>query len=371
MPNEELMQDKPKIGTVGGEALMEGIMMRGPEGKAAISLRLPDGSIETTLKKINLPSDRCKILGWPLIRGPVNLVSSMAFGMKCMMESTEKVTEGIMEEAAAEGEKMSKLDKWIDAHFGPKMMTVITVIGAVLGIGLAVVMFSMLPRLTYDGIAWLVARFAGEGVNLDAFQAVIEGVVRISLFVLYMFCMSLLKDIRRVFQYHGAEHKAIYCYEAGLELTVENVRAQSRLHPRCGTSFLFVVLLLSIAVGVTLSSTPVVSDWWRHDNLAISTGMRLLMLPLIMALGYEFIRFAGKHLDNPIMRALSFPGVSMQRITTKEPDDKVIEVGIVALKAALGMPYEEETNDYEPRDFAPPDFTPPSDADSPTETVAE
>ena len=318
MANEE---QEVKIGAVGGEALMEGIMMRGPKG-AAVSLRLPDGSIETTLKQVKLPADRCKAFGWPLIRGPVNLVYSMAFGYKCMMESAEKATEGLMEEAESE----SKLDKWIEAHFGPTMMKVIGIVGVVLGLGFAMFMFAFLPSLVYDGIV----RLAGD----IGFRALIEGLVRIVLFVGYMALMSLLKDIRRVFQYHGAEHKAIFCYEAGLPLTVENVKAQSRLHPRCGTSFLFVVILLSILVSAILSI--LIPGLWASPNLLVRFPMRLLMMPLLMAFGYEFIRFAGKHLNNPIMRALSFPGVSMQRITTKEPDDQVIEVGIAALNAALG-----------------------------------
>ena len=333
MTNEEMApqeQEQPKIGTVGGEALMEGIMMRGPEGRAAISLRLHNGRIETTLKRVKLPAERSKILGWPLIRGPVNLVSSMAFGYKCLMESAEKVTEGVMEAAEEEGEELSKFDQWLESH--PKVMKAFTVIGGVLGVALAIGLFFFLPTLVYDGIA----RLAGD----IGWRAVIEGLVRIAIFVLFMFLTSLLKDIRRTYQYHGAEHKAIYCYESGLALTVENVRAQSRLHPRCGTSFLFVVLILSILVSVLLS--VLFPALWLSDILALRMAARFLMLPLLMALGYEFIRFAGKHLKNPVVRALSFPGKSMQRITTKEPDDKIIEVAIVALKAALGQPYEEE-----------------------------
>jgi len=337
-------QPKEKTVTVGGEALMEGIMMRGPEG-AAVSLRCADGTIETKLKQVKSPADHCKILGWPLIRGPVNLVYSMAFGYKCMMESAEKATEGMLDE----GESQSKIDKWIDAHFGPKMMAVISAIGIVLGVALALGLFVLLPTLAYDGIV----RLAGP----IGWRAVIEGAIRVILFVAYMFVVSLQKDIRRVFMYHGAEHKAIYCHEAGLPLTVENVRAQSRLHPRCGTSFLFVVILLSILVSAILSA--LFPALWLSEIIWLRVGARFLVLPLLMALGYEFIRFAGKHLRNPLVRALSFPGLSMQRITTKEPDDKIIEVGVVALKAALGLPYEEEKE--------PEDDNKPSDENSPGE----
>ena len=346
MTNEEMapqeQKEQPKIGTVGGEALMEGIMMRGPEG-AAMSLRLPNGRIETKLKEIKLPADRCKILGWPLIRGPVNLVSSMVFGYKCMMESAEVVTAGIIEET--DTEELGKIDRWIEKHFGPRMMRVLSVIGVVLGIGFALGVFVLLPTLIYDGIV----RLTGD----IGWRAVIEGLVRISLFVLFMFLTSLTSDIRRVFQYHGAEHKAIYCYEAGLELTVENVKAQKRLHPRCGTSFLFVVILLSILVSALLS--VLFPALWLSDIILLRMAARFMMLPLLMALGYEFIRFAGKHLKNPLVRALSFPGMCMQRITTKEPDDDIIEVGIVALKAALGMPYEEPEEEAEDDDDTPGD----------------
>ena len=324
---EEKIEEKIEIGKVGGEALMEGIMMRGPKG-AAISLRLADGSIETGLKDSKLPSEKYKILGWPLIRGPVSLIYSMVFGYKCMMESAEKATEGLMDSGEVVSE--SKLDKWLEAHFGPKMMTAITVIGTVLGIALAVGLFFVLPTYAFKGINHL----AGGGIA--NWKAVIEGLIRIVLFVGYMFAMSQIKDIRRVFQYHGAEHKSIFCYESGLPLTVENVRAQSRFHPRCGTSFLFVMILLGMIVSaVLLLLFPQLKD---HNALWIA--IKILQFPLIMAFGYEFIRFAGKHLKNPFVRALSFPGLAMQRITTKEPDDDIIEVGIEALKAALGRPFE-------------------------------
>ena len=334
----------PAKPAVGGEALMEGIMMRGPE-QAATAIRLPNGNIETKIIPITLPKDKCKLLGWPLIRGPVNLVHSMAFGIKCLMESAEKAVDGIMDEDSSE----SKLDRWIEKHFGPKMMTVIGVIGAVLGVVLMLGLFLLLPTLLYDQV---VLRLFGD----IGWRAVIEGVIRMMLFVGYMWLTSLLKDIQRVFAYHGAEHKAIFAYEAGLELTVENVRKQSRLHPRCGTSFIFMVIVLSILVSALLSA--LVPQLWAADNLLIRMPIRLLMMPVLMALGYEFIRLAGKFINNPITRALSFPGKCMQRITTKEPDDSMIEIGIVALKCALNMPCDEflvkndqeENHDTKPSD---------------------
>ena len=346
-------EEKIEIGKVGGEALMEGIMMRGPKG-AAISLRLPDGSIETSVKQSALPGEKYKILGWPLIRGPVSLVYSMVFGYKCMMESAEKATAGIMEEAESE----SKLDKWLEKHFGPKMMAVVTGIGSVLGIALAIGLFMVLPTYAFKGINYLA------GGSLDSWRALIEGGIRILLFVGYMFAMSQIPDIRRVFQYHGAEHKSIFCYEYGLPLTVENVRAQKRFHPRCGTSFLFVMLLLGMVVSaVLLKLFPELKD---HNALWIA--VKFLQFPVIMAFGYEFIRFAGKHLKNPLVRALSFPGLAMQRITTKEPDDGIIEVGIQALKAALGKPYGQAAGDWNEEAG---DDNPPSDPDSAEQPAAE
>ena len=342
MKNKE---KKPE--TVGGEALMEGIMMRGPKG-AAVALRLPGGTLETHIKPSRQPKDISRVLGWPLIRGPVNLVYSMVFGYKCLMESAEKMTEGMMEEAE---EATSKLDKWLEDHMGPKMMAVIGVIGTVLGLGLALGLFVLAPEFLTD----LIGKLAG-GADLSRFKALISGGFRVILFVGYMLVMSYIPDIRRVFQYHGAEHKTIFCYEAGLPLTVENVRRQSRLHPRCGTSFMFLMILLSIFV-----SSLMFAIWPGLAKIAlVRSGIKFLQFPVIMALGYEFIRFAGGHLKNPAVRAISFPGLCMQRITTKEPDDSMIEVGIAALNAAVGnVPVIESGND---------DDTP---GDDPSEDPAE
>jgi len=323
-----------------------------------VALRLADGSIETTMKRSALPSEKHKFLGWPLIRGPVSLVYSMVFGYKCMMESAEKATEGMLESGEAVAE--SKLDKWLEAHFGPKLMAAITGVGMVLGIGVALLLFVWAPEklagLIHDHVA----------ADISRFMPLISGGVRVALFVGYMFVISLQKDIRRVFQYHGAEHKAIFCYEYGLPLTVENVRAQSRFHPRCGTSFMFLMILLSILV----SSLIMVPDAWREflkGNTWVRMAVRIAQFPLIMAFGYEFIRFAGKHLKNPIVRAISFPGLAMQRITTKEPGDDIIEVGIQALTAALGRPFEARIPAKKEEAEEPAIDDPGSDTDSPEE----
>ena len=318
--------------SVGGQALMEGVMMQGPEG-TAMALRLPDGSIETQLKKVKLLRDKYKFFRIPFIRGPVNFVEQMIFGYKCLMESAEKTTDI---ESGSE-EEMSKLDKWITDHFGPKMMTVIGVIAMVIAMVVGFFLFMWLPSFVADLIL---------GENNNTWKPAIEGVMRIVIFITYMYLSSLMKDIKRLFMYHGAEHKSIFCYEKGLELTVENVKKQKRFHPRCGTSFIFLSLIVSIVI-----STTVVLIWptIRNEEMRwIWMGIKILILPLIMSVGYELIRLAGKH-DNVITRIISAPGTLMQRITTKEPTDDIIEVGIASLKVSLGLE-EENINKKEKSD---------------------
>lgn len=314
------MSDNKKY-SVGGQALMEGIMMNGPEG-VAMALRLPDGNIETQLKHVTLLKDKYKIFRLPFIRGPVNFVEQMIFGYKCLMESAEKTT--ALEDG--EEEEMSKLDKWLSDHFGPKMMAVIGVISMVIAMVMGFFLFMWLPSFVADLIL-------GEGSN--TWKPAIEGVMRIIIFITYMYLTSLMKDIKRLFMYHGAEHKSIFCYEKGLDLTVENVKKQKRFHPRCGTSFIFLTLIVSIII-----STVIVVIWpeIRNEKM-IWMCIKVLTLPLIMSVGYELIRIAGKH-DNILTRIISAPGTLMQHITTKEPTDDIIEVGIASLKVALGIEQE-------------------------------
>ena len=306
--------------SVGGQALMEGIMMNGPEG-VAMALRMPDGRIETQLKKVKLLRDKYKIFNLPFIRGPVNFVEQMIFGYKCLMESAEKTT--VIEEGE---EEMSKLDRWLSDHFGPKMMTVIGVISMIIALAFGFFMFLWLPSFIADLIL---------GSESNIWKPAIEGVMRIIIFITYMYLTSLMKDIKRLFMYHGAEHKSIFCYEKGLELTVENVKKQKRFHPRCGTSFIFLTLIVSIII----STTIVIVFPGIRDVKAIWMVVKLLILPLIMSVGYELIRLAGKY-DNKLTKFISLPGTLMQRITTKEPTDDIIEVGIASIKVALGIEKE-------------------------------
>lgn len=308
--------------SVGGQALIEGIMMRGPRG-AAMSVRLPDATIDTEFKDYKQIKDKIKFLGWPIIRGVVSFLESMIFGYKCLMESAEK--SGLDMEEGDE-EEMSRLDRWLSDHFGPKMMTVISAVAMVLGLVLAFVLFFYLPALIFDGLNALT-----KGGILPL-KGVIEGVMRIVIFVAYIALVSQMKDIKRVFGYHGAEHKTIFCYERGEALTVENVRKQSRFHPRCGTSFIFVILIISILVSSLL--LLIFPELGNPGNRILWICIKLLALPVTMGFGYEFIRYAGRH-ENWLTKSLSAPGLWMQRLTTKEPDDSMIEVGIAAFNAVI------------------------------------
>jgi len=304
--------------SVGGQALIEGVMMQGPKG-VATAVRKPDGEILVEPHEVKHAKDKCKILGWPIIRGMVAFIESMILGYRMLMYSAE--VSGMEEIEDAE---MSKFEKWLNDKLGDKLMNIIMGIASVIGFALAFVIFFYLPVLFFNKInEWS----AGA---LTPWQGTIEGVSKIIIFVVYMALVSRMKDIRRTFMYHGAEHKTISCYEAGLELTVENVKKSSRFHPRCGTSFIFVMLIFSIIMSTVLSkifpAIATVRVLWML--------LKLAFIPLLMGIGFEFIKYAGRH-DNLFVKILSAPGLWMQRITTKEPDDDIIEVGIASLKAVI------------------------------------
>ena len=306
--------------SVGGQALIEGIMMMGPKG-AAVSVRCPDGKIDTEILEVKHIKDKIKPLGWPIIRGVVNYVESMMFGYKCLMMSAEKSGLEDLEESE---ENMSKLDKWLSEHMSKKVMNVFTGIASVLGVCLAFLLFFYLPTIAVD----FLNKLANEA--LTNYRALFEGIIRMIIFVAYIALVSLMKDIKRTFMYHGAEHKTIFCYENGLELTIENVKKQSRFHPRCGTSFIFVIIIISVIISSAIS----VAFPELRDQRIIWMSIKLLILPLVTGLGYEFIKFAGRH-DNAFVRFLSAPGLLMQRLTTKEPDESMIEVAIEAFTSVI------------------------------------
>ena len=306
--------------SVGGQALIEGIMMMGPEG-AAVSVRTPNGSIDTEKVPVKHLKDKFKFLGLPIIRGIVNYIESMIFGYKCLMMSAEKSG---LDDIDASDENQSKLDKWLSDHINEKFMAVLTGVASVLGMGLAFVLFFYLPTISVKFINSLT-----DG-DLTNFKALFEGIIRMCIFVAYIALVSLMKDIKRTFMYHGAEHKTIFCYENGLDLTVENVKKQSRFHPRCGTSFIFVIIIISVIISSAIS----VTFKGLHENTVLWMAVKLLILPLIAGISYEFIKYAGKH-DNIIVKILAAPGLWMQRLTTKEPDDSMIEVALEAFKAVI------------------------------------
>ena len=300
--------------TCGGQALLEGILMQGPE-KRAIVVRRPNGELSIEEEAVKPRSGLAKL---PFIRGLFIFGGSMVHGMKALMRSAE-----LSDDGSAPEEELTGLDKWISDHFEQdKAMGIIITLAAVLGIAFSIGLFILLPTALTGllGLVW-------TGMPLWV-RSVIEGVLKVAIFMIYLYLCSKMKEIHRVFEYHGAEHKTIYCYENGLELTVENVRKQPRHHPRCGTSFLFVVIAVSIFLSIAVF-TPL-----KIENTFLRMGLHLLMLPLIVGVTYEFNRYVGGH-DGPVCRALRAPGMWMQNFTTFEPDDSMIEVGIEALKRVL------------------------------------
>lgn len=317
---------------IGGQALIEGIMMRGPE-KDAIVVRNAEGiQVETKPRKVR---KKGSFATWPLIRGAVGFFDAQVTGVKALMRSADLSPEENQEEP-------SKFDQWLEKKLGNKKFQELLVgIAVALGLGMSILLFFLLP----DIIVGLFDRWI-EGLLL---QNLIQGAVRITIFLVYMLLVSRMKEMKRVFAYHGAEHKTIRCYEAGLPLTVENVRTQSRKHPRCGTSFLFVVMILSILV-FSLASTVLVilipalklmEGTFLYKLIMI--GFKLLLLPVVVAISFEINRWVGRH-DTFLTKILTAPGLWFQNFTTYEPDDEMIEVGIASLEAVL--PEEEGTDQW-------------------------
>lgn len=312
-----------RLGTVGGQALIEGVMMKSKKRIAMAVRRYDNGQITVRAKDYVGVRQKHKWLNIPILRGVINFIEMLLMSFSTLTESTEML--GIEEEA-----EPGKFEKWLNKVFGKSLMAVISFIAVIIGVGIAIALFFWLPLFIVGGLQnWL-------GFN-DIVRSVLEGFIKIAIFIAYISLTSLLKDIRRTYQYHGAEHKSIFCYEKGLELTVENVKEQRRYHPRCGTSFIFVVLIISI-LGTAILYSAV--DF--GDNTLLRMGSKFLLLPLLVGISFEFIMFAGKH-DNWFTRILSAPGLWMQRITTREPDEDIIEVAIVSLKTAL----IEEFPDFE------------------------
>ena len=301
----------PRCGIVGGQAVLEGVMMKSGN-RYSLAVRTPDGSIK--LDNSTESAGTSKVAKIPLVRGCVNFVKQMSLSMKMLTKSADM--QGIDLD-----EPESKFEEWLADKLGDKLMGVLMAIASVIGVGLSIVLFFVLPTLAAKGIDMLSGGVIGQ---YKVLISVIEGVIRMGIFVGYIALTALMKDIRRTYEYHGAEHKSVACFEAGLELTPENARGCSRFHPRCGTSFIFVMLIISIVVNSFLS--------W--DNMWLRMGSKLLLIPVIVGLGYEFIKYAGRH-TNVFTKILSAPGLWMQRITTREPDDSQLEVALAALRNAI------------------------------------
>jgi len=300
--------------SIGGQALLEGILMMGPQN-IAIAVRKPDGEIIIDKKPAPEKKGAAKI---PVIRGAVNMFRQMVIGVRALMYSADFIE---LEEEQ-DGEEPSKLDAFIEKLFKDKAKDMIIYFSVILSIVFSVGLFILLPNV----IAGLFPfdRDTGTGVF---FYNLIEGITRILIFFLYIYLASLLKDIKRVWEYHGAEHKTIHCYENGEDLTVENIRKYSTKHPRCGTSFLFLVMVIAILV---FSILPWLE--WYYNIL-----LRLILIPLVAGLSYELLKFSGRHVDWPLIKVIIAPGLLFQLMTTKEPDDSQIEVAIAAMKEVLPM----------------------------------
>lgn len=323
-----------RLGRVGGSALMEGVMMKsGPDVAMAVR-RTDNGKITVRKKKYKSVKEKSGLLRIPVIRGIVNFVETLVLSMGTMTEATELLGIDDMEPE-------SKFDKWITEKLGDKMMKVVSAISVVLGVALALVLFMWLPSFISDLI------FNVDAAEFHFASRCVDGGLKILIFIGYIGLTSLIPDIKRVYMYHGAEHKSIACYESGDELTVENVRKHTRFHPRCGTSFMFLVLIVSILVNSLLlwgvsalfPMAPVGERWFI-------VLVKLIALPLVVGIDYEYVMYAGKH-DNFFTKIFSAPGLWMQRITTREPDDGMMEVAICSIKSAL------------PEEF--PDFVPPTE----------
>ena len=317
-----------RLGKVGGQAVLEGVMMKAG-ARTVTTCRKEDGSVFVHDGSFESVRKKHKILNIPILRGVINFVEMMILSFKTLGVSADAL------DLDTEKDKQKKAE-------GKKTTTdFIMIIGLILGIALAVGLFIVLPGLLSDFVAFLVRRFSDYEINATV-KAVIEGVSKILIFIAYLVLVALMPDIKRTFMYHGAEHKSIACFEAGAELTPENAKNYTRFHPRCGTSFMFVMILLGVAVGIVLNNI------FPNFNRFALSAIRLGILPLVVGLGYEFIMFAGKH-DNIVTRILSAPGLWMQRITTREPTEDMLEIAIISIKCALRDDVPEFKEFYELR----------------------
>ena len=327
LPTEERqvpqMPKKEKRVDIGGQAVMEGVMMKAPDA-IAIAVRRPDGEIVLKRDAYVSPASRHKWMGWPIVRGVVNMVNMLVMGMSSLDASTKML--GVLEE------EPSRFEKWLSAKLGKSIDKVVMGVAIVLAVALSVLLFIMIPSF--------VGSLLNRAVSSLLVVNLVSGLVRIAILILYIGLTGLLPDIRRTYQYHGAEHKTVYCHEAGLPLTPENARRFSCLHPRCGTSFLLLVMIISILLGA-------ISDQLLHLIFGVEQlsflarfARSILLLPVVAGVSYEVLKGLA-HSDAPLVRALRWPGLMLQHLTTREPDDRQLEVAIASMNAALhGLPAE-------------------------------
>ncbi len=320
-------ENNSRLGKVGGQAVLEGVMMKAGT-RTVTTCRKENGELFVQDGSFVSVRQKHKFLNIPILRGVINFVEMMILSVKTLSISADA-----LEIEDEEG----KCEVWLKKHIGIRLTDLIMILGTVLGVALSLFLFMFLPNL-FSG---LIDKHLANG-KLGLWTAVLEGGVKILIFLAYLWLVSFVPDIKRTFMYHGAEHKSIACFEAGEELTPENAKNYKRFHPRCGTSFMFFMILLGICAGLFVKMLIPGLNTWAY------TGIRLLILPLVMGLGYEFIMFAGKH-DNIFTRILSSPGLWVQRITTKEPTSDMLEVAIISIKCALRDDFPEFKDFYESR----------------------
>lgn len=323
------MAKEEHITSIGGQAVMEGVMMRGPY-KTVVAVRKPDGEITKKIEDSGTKT-RKKFFKLPIIRGCVSFIDSLVIGMKALMFSAEFVD--IEEE---EDEKQSKFDKWLEDKLGDKIKDVVIYFAIFLSVIFSVALFILLPSLLSSLVESIPA--IKSVTSTQTFTSLFEGIMRMAIFLGYMTLISKMKDIQRVFEYHGAEHKTIACYEGGEELTVENVKKYTRFHPRCGTSFLLFVMIISIIIYAFL---PRFDGYVRIVSILLRMSTRILCLPLVAGLSFEVIKWAGRS-KNRFVCALSKPGLWLQRLTTREPDESQIEVAIESMLPCIPENKEED-----------------------------
>ncbi len=340
--NKQTSSDSCRLNKVGGQAVLEGVMMKA--GKRTVTTcRKEDGTLAVYDEEFESVRKKHKILNLPIIRGVVNFIEMMILSMKTLNASADAL--GIEEEDG-------KFEKWCKKHLGASATDVIMAVSLILGLGLSVLLFIFLPTWCADGVNWLWVNVFKLSEIPQTGIAVMEGFLKVAIFITYLALVSMMKDIKRTFMYHGAEHKTIACFEAGEELTPENAMKHKRFHPRCGTSFMFLMIGIGIVIGIFIRNILP-----EGTHTLIISLVKLALLPITMGVGYEILMLAGKH-DNLIARIISAPGLWVQRITTKEPTEDMLECAIISTKCVLRDEFPEFMEFWNEKSWEPHEETP-------------